>query len=31
MADWVMVLLDFGCMVFIAKTALEHVYQVREL
>ena len=31
MGDWMMVLLDFGCMVFIAKTALEHVYLTREL
>lgn len=31
MADWMMVLLDFGCIVFIAKTALEHVYFVREM
>ena len=31
MTDWMMVLLDFGCMVFIAKTALEHVYFVREM
>lgn len=30
MTDWMMVLLDFGCMVFIAKTALEHVYFVKE-
>lgn len=31
MGDWVMVLMDFGCMVFIAKTALEHVYHVKEV
>lgn len=31
MVEWMMVLMDFGCMVFIAKTALEHVYHVREV
>ena len=31
MVEWMMVILDFGCMVFIAKTGLEHVYFVREI
>jgi len=31
MSDWMMVLVDFGCMVFIAKTALEHVYFVPDM
>ena len=31
MVEWLMVLLVFGCMVFMAKTALEHVYFVREM
>ena len=30
MVEWLMVLLVFGCMVFIAKTGLEYVYFVRE-
>ena len=29
--DWLLVLLDFGCMVFIAKIAMEHAYQLKEL
>ena len=31
MVEWMMVLMDFGCMVFIAKTAFEHVYHVKEV
>ena len=29
--DWILVLVDFGCMVFIAKSVMEHSYFVREV
>jgi uncharacterized protein (DUF3084 family) len=29
--DWLLVLLSFGCLVFIAKTLMEHVYEMREI
>lgn len=31
MIDWMLVLVDFGCMVFLAKSIMEHTYFVREV
>ena len=31
MIDWMLVLIDFGCMVFLAKSIMEHTYFVREV
>jgi chromosome segregation ATPase len=31
MMDWILVLVDFGCMVFLAKSIMEHTYFVREV
>lgn len=31
MIEWMLVLVDFGCMVFLAKSIMEHIYFVREV
>ena len=31
MIEWMLVLVDFGCMVFLVKSIMEHIYFVREV